>query len=80
MPNKVAYVVHPVTAEQKQDIRSQGLKIIDAVFMPEGETVYGAQVDPAKMKVAELRDHLSGLGVEFDPAATKAELLKLLQD
>ena len=78
MSSKIAYVVHPVTAEDKQAIREQGYKIIDAAFMPEGAEVYGVKVEPAKMKVGELREHLKALGIEFDESAPKPDLLKLL--
>lgn len=37
---KIKYVVHPVTADQKQEIRNQGFKIVDARFAPKGEEVY----------------------------------------
>lgn len=33
---KVIYQKHPVTPEQKADLRSQGYKIIDAAFAPAG--------------------------------------------
>ena len=36
---KTAYIVHPITPEQKQEIRKEGFKIIDARFAPEGEEV-----------------------------------------
>jgi hypothetical protein len=32
---KIAYVVHPVTAEQKADLRAHGYRIVDARFAPE---------------------------------------------
>lgn len=33
---KIKYEPHPVTPERKAELRSQGYKIIDARFMPEG--------------------------------------------
>lgn len=33
---KIIYQKHPVTPEQKADLRSQGYKIIDAAFAPAG--------------------------------------------
>ncbi|WDH25035.1 hypothetical protein [Pseudomonas chlororaphis] len=36
------------------------------------------ETDPAKMGVADLRDWLAAQGIEFDPKAPKAEILKLI--
>jgi hypothetical protein len=36
------------------------------------------ETNPAKMGVAELRDWLTAQGVEFDPKAPKADLVKLI--
>lgn len=33
---KIHYEPHPVSPERKAELRSQGFKIIDAVFAPEG--------------------------------------------
>lgn len=38
----------------------------------------GAETNPAKMGVAELREWLTAQGVEFDPKAPKADLVKLI--
>ncbi|MGY2183284.1 HeH/LEM domain-containing protein [Pseudomonas agarici] len=38
----------------------------------------GAETGPAKMGVAELREWLTAQGVEFDPKAPKADLVKLI--
>ena len=37
-----------------------------------------AETDPVKMGVAELREWLAAKGVEFDPKAPKADLVKLI--
>ena len=37
------------------------------------------QLDLTKLSVSELREHLAELGIEFDPKASKAELLKLIE-
>lgn len=36
------------------------------------------ETDPAKMGVADLREWLTAQGIEFDPKAPKAEILKLI--
>ncbi|MCU1752153.1 hypothetical protein [Pseudomonas sp. 6D_7.1_Bac1] len=38
----------------------------------------GAETDPAKMGVGALREFLTAQGIEFDPKAPKAEILKLI--
>jgi hypothetical protein len=43
---KIAYEPHPVSAERKAELRSQGFKIIDAVFKPLGDVeAVGADAD-----------------------------------
>ena len=36
-------------------------------------------IDLSKLSVGELREHLTEQGIEFDPKASKAELLKLIE-
>jgi hypothetical protein len=36
------------------------------------------ETDPAKMGVADLRNWLTAQGIEFDPKAPKAEIVKLI--
>ena len=38
-----------------------------------------SKADLSKMSVGELREHLTEQGMEFDPKASKAELLKLIE-
>ena len=38
----------------------------------------GAEASPAKLGVAELREWLTAQGVEFDPKAPKADIVKLI--
>ena len=37
------------------------------------------EFDYSKLSVGELREHLAVQGIEFDPKASKAELLKLIE-
>ena len=37
------------------------------------------KADLSKMSLGELREHLTEQGIEFDPKASKAELLKLAE-
>lgn len=36
---KIAYVVHPVSAKMKQSLRENGMKIVDARFAPEDSKI-----------------------------------------
>lgn len=45
--------------------------------VPEGER-REAGLEPAQMGLPALRKHLKGLGIDFDPKASKDELLALL--
>jgi hypothetical protein len=41
MSDKIKYLEHPVTPEEKKKYRDQGYKILDAKFAPKGERVTG---------------------------------------
>lgn len=55
--DKTAFVVHPVLPELKAKLNSEGFKIIDAQFAPEGEEIVGNDAPkaekPKKGKKAE---------------------------
>lgn len=85
---KIKYVQHPVSPEQKAELRAQGFKIIDARFKPKDpdgvkpeaeaggtgkKPSHGLRVDDIKAKLAEK-------GVSFDDSAERAELAKLLDE
>ncbi|TGV06468.1 hypothetical protein E4695_13005 [Alcaligenaceae bacterium 429] len=54
----------------------QGLGVdVEVVTIGDAEQ---APVDPTDMGLPALRKHLKALGIEFDPKATKDELLALL--
>ena len=73
---EIIYEKHPVSAERKKELREKGYQIVDARFKPADDT---EQVDLTKLSVGELREHLTEQGIEFDPKASKAELLKLIE-
>jgi len=37
-------------------------------------------VDATKLSAGKLKEHLTSLGIEFEPNATKAQMLKLLPE
>lgn len=49
---KVIYIEHPVTPEQKKELRAQGYKIIDARFAPEDYEYPEQKADTAKKRPA----------------------------
>jgi len=56
MTDKIKYLMHPVSPEEKAKLREQGYKILDARFAPEGEKVRTpapAKKAPAKKAAAE---------------------------
>ena len=74
------YLLRDVRAYHEAD----AIEVCDEVagMVPERyKQVYAGteQVDFAKMSVGELREHLAEQGIEFDPKASKAELLKLIE-
>ena len=73
---EIIYEEHPVSTERKKELREKGYQIVDARFKPADGTEHG---DLTKLSVGELRDHVTEQGIEFDPKASKAELLKLIE-
>ena len=71
---EIIYEKHPVSAERKKELREKGYQIVDVRFKPVDDS---EPVDLSKLSVGELREHLAEQGIEFDPKASKAELLKL---
>lgn len=56
---------------------AQAYQELDVEVVTIGDAEQDA-VDPADMGLPALRKHLKALGIEFDPKATKDELLALL--
>jgi hypothetical protein len=84
---------HRYEDDVKAIAKKNGLIIIDANVTPDRDDETDkppkaklkpeyadgeVETDPAKMGVAELREWLTGQGVEFDPKAPKADLVKLI--
>lgn len=55
MTDKIKYLKHPVSPEDKKKYREQGYKIIDAKFAPKGEksTTPAKKADKEPAKKAE---------------------------
>lgn len=78
---KIAYTVHPVSAEMKAELRGKGYKIIDARFAGKDDEIFNqpkigndlpneGTVDWYKLK-------LTDAGIEFEANATKVTLVEL---
>lgn len=85
MSDKIAYVVHPVTSDQKKELRQKGFKILDARFAPEGEDTIDLNPKASKsaggaMKVDELKSALVEAGVEIPEGAKKGDLQALYDE
>lgn len=52
MSKKKAYVVHPITAEQKAELVGKGMKIVDAKFAPKGADIIDLS-EPVKRQPAK---------------------------
>lgn len=80
---KIAYEKHPVSPERKAELRSQGFKIIDALFRPvEAEAAGESSGKPSDgLKVDELKAALAAKGIDIPDGVTlKADLAKLLDE
>ncbi|MCU7645645.1 HeH/LEM domain-containing protein [Pseudomonas piscis] len=62
---------HPAIVDAYEAIDVE-VSVVDLISQDKQET------DPAKMGVADLRDWLTAQGIEFDPKASKAEIVKLI--
>ncbi|WP_370601191.1 HeH/LEM domain-containing protein [Pseudomonas nitroreducens] len=67
-----------VDANMTESREGAAEKVPEAALKPEWRAEEAPESDPAKMKVADLRNWLAEKGVSFDPSATKADLLKLV--
>lgn len=45
---KIAYTIHPVSAELKAELRGKGFKIIDARFARDGDEIFNKPKSKAK--------------------------------
>lgn len=52
---KIAWVPHPITAEEKAEYRSQGYKIVDIKFLPENVPNTDLVEKPKAEKPAETK-------------------------
>ena len=50
---KIAYTVHPVPVELKQELTGKGYIILDARFAGEGDKIFNKPVDPVDNKAAK---------------------------
>ncbi|KTB67018.1 MULTISPECIES: HeH/LEM domain-containing protein [Pseudomonas] len=62
-----------VTESRENESESPPKAKLKAEYAEEGD-----EANPGKMGVAELREWLTAQGVEFDPKAPKADLVKLI--
>lgn len=72
---KIIYQKHPVTPEQKAELRQQGYKIIDSAFAPAGYVypiVQGGQVEAGAKTTVE-RAEAEKLTVDTTSASTTSD-------
>ncbi|RSE60395.1 hypothetical protein EGT81_12760 [Alcaligenes faecalis] len=67
---KVIYQKHPVTPEQKVELRSQGYKIIDAAFAPTGYEHPFAQRDRMEERIKAESEAKSADGIDAEKLAS----------
>lgn len=82
---KIKYVQHPVSPEQKAELRAQGFKIIDIQFKPkdadgEPETGGTGRKPSHGLRVDDIKAKLTEKGIAFNDGAERAELAKLLDE
>jgi hypothetical protein len=79
------YEPHPVTAERKAELVSNGYKLIDAKFMPHDYVNPGVKHDaePAGdfdgMTLNELRETADSLGLDYDKRVGAGKLREILK-
>lgn len=82
---KTAYVVHPVTPEQKMALSNQGYKVLDARHAPEGVEVFwfdddGEMVSGESAVAQESTNEPSAEPQEPDEDERKQELIAELKE
>jgi len=61
---KIAYVVHPVSAKMKQSLRENGMKIVDARFAPEDAKIINPHLKREKAPRQQLQATGDGIGTD----------------
>lgn len=61
---KIAYVVHPVSAKMKQSLRENGMKIVDARFAPEDAKIINPHKKRERSPVQQPKASVDGIGTD----------------
>lgn len=61
---KIAYVVHPVSAKMKQSLRENGMKIVDARFAPADAKIINPHKKREKAPVPQPKASVDGIGTD----------------
>ncbi len=61
---KIAYVVHPVSAKLKQSLRENGMKIVDARFAPEDAKIINPHTKREKASPQQSQSSVDGIGTD----------------
>lgn len=71
---KIAYVVHPVSAKMKQSLRENGMKIVDARFAPEDAKIINPHKKRGKAAVRQPKASVDGIGTDSATSFSEEQL------
>ncbi|MGX5708260.1 hypothetical protein [Brucella lupini] len=76
---KIAYVVHPVSAKMKQSLRENGMKIVDARFAPEDAKIINPHKKPEKAPVQQPQVSVDGIGTNSGDQFSEEQLRSAIE-
>lgn len=76
---KIAYVVHPVSAKMKQSLRENGMKIVDARFAPEGAKIINPHKKREKAPTPQSQATVDGIGTDSGNQFSEEQLRSAIE-
>lgn len=76
---KIAYVVHPVSAKMKQSLRENGMKIVDARFAPEDAKIINPHKKREKAPTPQSQATVVGIGTDSGNQFSEEQLRSAIE-
>ncbi|MGK8640444.1 hypothetical protein ACRS7F_22935 [Brucella anthropi] len=76
---KIAYVVHPVSAKMKQSLRENGMKIVDARFAPEDAKIINPHKKREKAPARQSQATVNGIGTDSGDQFSDGQLFDIIE-
>lgn len=76
---KIAYVVHPVSAKLKQSLRENGMKIVDAGFAPDGAKIINPHTARERAPTPQPQSTVDGIGTDSGDQFSDEQLFDIIE-